>query len=84
MSDSELSRLAYNVIRLCCMLVIISALYILKVNIYPENAYEIHLAVFQTELMLECVVYAFIILILEGFLIYRTVILNNTAIFNKK
>lgn len=62
---------ARTIIKLCYILIMTVELYILKVNIYPESAYESMLAKFATELMLEHILYAFLILICGAVLLER-------------
>lgn len=60
-----------NFIKLCYILIILCALYTLKVVIYPESTYEILIMPYQIYLMLECIFHATLILIIGNALLIR-------------
>lgn len=61
----------YYIFKLLYLLIIVSALYVLKLNIYPESAYESMLAIHQTPIMLEYIFHSTAILICGGALFSR-------------
>lgn len=60
-----------NFIKLCYMLVIISAFYALKIFLYPEGHYELLIAPHQVGLILEHLFCSFIIVMLGNLLLER-------------
>lgn len=64
---------ARNIIKLCYIFIILCALYILKVNIFPESDFERYLAMKETALMLEYVFHSTLILCVGTFMLEKIV-----------
>lgn len=61
----------FYIFKLCYLLIIVSALYVLKLNLYPESLLERVLAMHQTRVMVEYIFHSTGILICGGALFWR-------------
>lgn len=74
MKITEKERLAtLGIIRLCYILVTLSALYSLKIFLHPEGAYEMFVAPYQTGIYLENIFWSFAITAAGNSLVERLI-----------
>ena len=62
---------AFNLIKLCYILIIVVCLFGLKLAIYPEGEHQLLLAIIAKDIILESICYATIICSLLSYVIFR-------------